>query len=266
MSADTLDSYLDDFDSNPFEDTAPTAVSVVSQLAPRITAPLSAANRPHKLEPASEEVEQDDQSTEDQEMASEEEEEATVIPVKPAQAPLKFSAAPPSTARASALPVTPKVQPSAPISTKVAEPLERADQSDWFSMCDDTTEASTVSHSPPAQSEVTEEPKSEEGEEATRNFFLLDASAEQETPGTVILFGKILNPKEGNKAQSCCVRVENVPKTLFFLPRVFRAEKILTEDGKEEWVEDQDHPVSVRDVCEEFNRIRGQYNIKKFMA
>lgn len=312
MSADTLDSYLDDFDCNPFDEneqisqmpipddvevkSAPLSIktnkstaTIVKSSNPLATpvqskqiqvndeSPIADGGSPMEISSPVDNSKVEDNMEKDEEIM----EEQQVVESK-SQPKIQFTT--PSKPRENNQKIQPKpiVMPSTQLQSKNTKPkakIEKADQSDWFHMCDDTEEsknnADIVSENDnEASSTITND---EEETNECKKVFFLDACYEQEMPGTVILFGKYFNTENNNRSESCCIRVENLYRTLFFLPRVFKAKKTRvreesSKDGKpgkwiDKWEEnDEKIPVSIRDVCNEFNSIRKQYGINEFRA
>ena len=81
-----------------------------------------------------------------------------------------------------------------------------------------------------------------------------------EQDGSVYLFGKALLPDK-KSTTSCCVRIQNVERNLFVLPRAY---KVLDEDDEFNTVTDE--PVSLIDIHTEIKEILNGNGITKFKS
>jgi DNA polymerase alpha subunit A len=75
-------------------------------------------------------------------------------------------------------------------------------------------------------------------------FFYFDAWCDQNRPGEVYLFGKVEVPNKST-FDSICLRIDNVNRNLFLLPRVFVHDLKTKSDTEKE--------VTIADVYEEFD-------------
>ncbi|PAA87980.1 hypothetical protein BOX15_Mlig004511g4 [Macrostomum lignano] len=97
----------------------------------------------------------------------------------------------------------------------------------------------------------------EQGAKALR-FYWLDAWDDSgHHPGTVFLFGKVAVPLSNgqNKFESCCVKITDIPRQLYFLPRQFRVDR----HG-----DPTDQPVQIKDVYDEFAKFAAKHGINSF--
>nr|CAH8874292.1 unnamed protein product [Trichobilharzia regenti] len=82
-------------------------------------------------------------------------------------------------------------------------------------------------------------------------FYWFDAYEDsKQLPGVVYLFGKLYDHSKFGNYTSCCLRVKDIERRVFLLPR-----NTSTEDG---------NPVTVKDVYVEFRDMTSQYKIGKF--
>nr|VZI15130.1 unnamed protein product [Spirometra erinaceieuropaei] len=81
------------------------------------------------------------------------------------------------------------------------------------------------------------------------NFFWFDAYEDSKNqPGVVFLFGKVRSKDDPSGFVSCCIRVKDLERRLFFLPRPSMAEQEFT----------------VKDVYQELRELTGKWKIGKF--
>ncbi|XP_029313854.1 DNA polymerase alpha catalytic subunit isoform X1 [Cottoperca gobio] len=96
-----------------------------------------------------------------------------------------------------------------------------------------------------------------DGEQLFR-FYWLDAFEDPYSqPGVVYLFGKVWI-ESAKSHVSCCVSVKNIERTMYLLPREYKAN---TKTG-----EVSDTPVGLMDVYQEFNELSEKFRIMKFKS
>ncbi|XP_076212107.1 DNA polymerase alpha catalytic subunit isoform X2 [Aptenodytes patagonicus] len=98
-----------------------------------------------------------------------------------------------------------------------------------------------------------------ENDDQVLRFYWLDAYEDQYSqPGVVFLFGKVWI-ESANTYVSCCVKVKNIERTVYLLPR---ETEIDLSSGKE-----METPVTIMSVFQEFNDcISPKYKIMKFKS
>ncbi|XP_037088762.1 DNA polymerase alpha catalytic subunit-like [Pollicipes pollicipes] len=96
-----------------------------------------------------------------------------------------------------------------------------------------------------------------DGEQVLR-FFWLDAYCDNAATGSVVyLFGRVWVESAGGYV-SCCVRVSNVPRRVFLLPRARRLNPKTRVEGDE---------ITMKDVYDEFNsRVANRFKIAEFRS
>ncbi|XP_058497932.1 DNA polymerase alpha catalytic subunit [Solea solea] len=96
-----------------------------------------------------------------------------------------------------------------------------------------------------------------EGDQVFR-FYWLDAFEDPYSqPGVVYLFGKVWI-ESAKSHVSCCVSVRNIERTMYFLPREYKANPKTGEVS--------DTPVKMMDVYQEFNDLSEKFKIMKFKS
>eukprot|EP00041_Stephanoeca_diplocostata_P033068 m.1082251 g.1082251 ORF g.1082251 m.1082251 type:complete len:1545 (-) comp24263_c0_seq2:139-4773(-) len=96
----------------------------------------------------------------------------------------------------------------------------------------------------------------EDGDKLLRFFWLDAQQGENNTAGTVFLFGKVYSP-DAKGYVSCCVSVKNVERNLFVLPREYK----LDDDG-----DVTDQKVEMIDVYQEMDELLGKQGVTTFAS
>ena len=95
----------------------------------------------------------------------------------------------------------------------------------------------------------TESPSSQAVGSQCINFYWLDAYEDTfKSPDSIFLFGKVLCPKT-NKLVSCCLKVNNLERIIFLLPREFHKS-------------DPSKSVTPKDLYVEFDKMAGKLKVK----
>ncbi|KAI0481144.1 hypothetical protein GGR56DRAFT_688668 [Xylariaceae sp. FL0804] len=140
-----------------------------------------------------------------------------------------------------------KVDPyPSPVSSSPTKPQEVAiDSSSWNELTD---KLNVVDSSPPAARIVGKmDYKDAIEEDGSLNMFWTDYT---DVNGSLCLFGKVLNKKTGTY-MSCFVKVDNILRTLYFLPRQYRH-----QDGR-----DTSEEIEFLDVYQEVDDIMTKMNV-----
>jgi len=138
--------------------------------------------------------------------------------------------------------------------TPVAAPMEQS-ESDWFSMQKEvlTSTSTTVLADDDASGlSVKKNP-----DDDTLSVYWYDLHEEPGKAGTVYVFGKVLM-NDSKPAQSCCLKVKNLDRNLYILPR-----KFMLEDAKDP-SSVTDKEVQMIDVFNEIKLLMKTCGVSKF--